>query len=227
MTIENAQTVFFVIMAIAAVVWLVGLAFLLKTRAMGRGQPELEGDGTTDNSGALIVGQVNIPGEPAEMCGRATALLAKPNMLLPWALVVTESGKDRVSFKSVGSTALFAGRGVPQVLGGQMRFSSLTAGQTDVDYAVQIERRSGLLVAGVIIQVIALAALVGVGFLVHTYFVQSQDPNLRWQTFQAGQAVHFLWPVFLFCGLYRRRFSLVRSAFTQFIATLPYQTQSA
>ena len=109
-------------------------------------------------------------------------------------------------------------------LSGQMRFTPLSAQTTRVDYALAKPRVRVLLIMGFVFQALGFAAIVA-GFLV-IYFlvVPNQHPGVRWQTVQMVQVVHFLWPPFLFAGIYRKSASFVRAQFDTFIHNLPFLT---
>jgi hypothetical protein len=92
-----------------------------------------------------------------------------------------------------------------------------------VDWTVEISRTRWLLALGRVFLLLGLAAL-GVGFwLIRTYVVPNADPAVRGQTFQMLQAVHFLWPPFLFGGLYRFQHHAIRAAMDTFVHNLPYR----
>jgi len=83
-------------------------------------------------------------------------------------------------------------------------------------------RGRGLLWWGASFQLLGLIAL-AVGFwLIRTYVVPDPDPAVRGQTVQMAQAVHFLWPPFLFGALYRRGYKALRTALDTLVHNLPY-----
>ena len=51
----------------------------------------------------------------------------------------------------------------------------------------------------------AMVALVAGSWAIRTFVVPHPDPAIRGQVFQMCQVAHFLWPPFLFAGLYRAR----------------------
>jgi hypothetical protein len=70
-------------------------------------------------------------------------------------------------------------------------------------------------------QVAGLLAL-GIGYwAVDTFLIASPDPELRWQTLQMAQAVHFLWPSFPFGALYRQGRRAVAAQLTALAHNLP------
>ena len=70
--------------------------------------------------------------------------------------------------------------------------------------------------------VLGVIALVTGFVLVNTLVVPNRDPAVRGQTLQMLQVGHFLWPPFLFGGLYRRQYTAVRARFDTLIHNLPY-----
>jgi hypothetical protein len=70
--------------------------------------------------------------------------------------------------------------------------------------------------------VAGLVALVGGGWAAYTFLASSPNPAARGQTLQMLQAVHFLWPPFLFGALYRWGNSAVAGQFDAFAHNLPY-----
>jgi hypothetical protein len=63
-----------------------------------------------------------------------------------------------------------------------------------------------------------------VGFwLMRTLVVPHPEMAVRGQVFQMFQVVHFLWPPFLFGGIYRYRRGSVQSAMDVLVNNLPYR----
>jgi hypothetical protein len=58
-------------------------------------------------------------------------------------------------------------------------------------------------------------------YLVRTHLVTSPDPATRMQTLQMLQIVHFLWPPFLFGGLYRAGRGALRANLDTLLHNLP------
>jgi hypothetical protein len=105
---------------------------------------------------------------------------------------------------------------------GEILFTSAGMDRTKVEYRIELSRGQGLLLAGRILLVLGLMALVGGFWLIRTYVVPNPNPGIRGQVVQMVQVVHFLWPPFLFGGLYRMRIKAIRNAFDAFIHNLPY-----
>lgn len=58
--------------------------------------------------------------------------------------------------------------------------------------------------------------------MIYTYVASSPNPATRWQTLQMLQAVHFLWPPFLFGALYRRGVKEVVAQLEALVHNLPF-----
>jgi hypothetical protein len=78
------------------------------------------------------------------------------------------------------------------------------------------------LVLGAVFQVLGLIALIGGFFAITTWVVPNPNPDVRAQSVQMVQAVHFLWPPFLFGGIYRMRRRTVQARFEILVNNLPY-----
>ena len=67
-----------------------------------------------------------------------------------------------------------------------------------------------------------LAAIV-IGLCVEfTFVIPSRQPGIRARAFQMMQAVHFVWPPFLFAALSRQPVKFIRNHFEALINILPY-----
>jgi len=74
----------------------------------------------------------------------------------------------------------------------------------------------------VLFQVLGLIAIVVGYWAIATYVIPSPDPGVRWQAVQMVQAVHFLWPPFLFGARYRRSVREVTAQFQALANNLPF-----
>jgi hypothetical protein len=83
-------------------------------------------------------------------------------------------------------------------------------------------RWPGLLWGGGVFLALGLLTLVGLFWFLYRYVATNPDPGIRWQTVQMIQAVHFLWPPFLFAHLYRRVGRAVRAGVDGLVHNLPY-----
>ena len=220
MNSATAEIVLYGITGVGAVVWCFSLRFLLNSR---RGRPAKPADRfstTKPTPNNVIQGSAEVEGEPGELTVRAAASLAKGICLQIGQLKILERSDERVAFEGPGP----GGQSLGQIIKrGEIRFRRASRGRTDIGYDVEISRGQWLFIGGAICQILGLVAL-AVGFLlIHLLVVKSQDPQVRWQTVQMVQVVHFLWPPFLFGGLYRMHHRVVSRAFETLVHNLPYQ----
>lgn len=214
MSADAAQMVFVVIGAAGAIAWLCGLLFLLASMRAGHAAPA----DVPDHFGhqeqlpqGWFLGSVELPGEPRALAEKAEALLTKGG-----ALRVTDRGSGRIDFERAGQWDLM-GWGIER---GQLQFAG-QGGRTRVDFAVEPATSGWLIGLGWAFQFLGLIALVVGGWAISTWVVRAQLPAVRAQTFQYLQVTHFLWPPFLFGGLYRLRRRALARQFALFLGRLP------
>jgi hypothetical protein len=216
MSSETAQTVMVAITAVAAVVWLIGLWFLLGSYRMGRTDPELN----PDHFGLVeplpnnwFLGSAEVDGPPSVLIEKAAALLVKETS---GAVKILEKTNAHLAFQWVGANR----SGLPEQ--GQLRFIPLASGRTRIDYAIELPAFRWLLRLGVLFQVCGLVALLAGYGVVSTYCLDSPEPGIRAQAIQMVQVIHFLWPPFLFGALYRQRQRIVMDTFGLLLRNLPF-----
>ncbi len=224
MTEQTAEWVLYAIAAVGVIVWLAGLRFLIasvqaRKLAAQRAAEQLELSEPPNEN--LIYGSAEVTGRPDDLSTRAAAALAGGTAGYVGLLKILERTADRLTFERAGTMAGgHAGRS--PVLNGQIRFTGQGPDRTRIDYAVQVAAGRGLLLGGVIFQILGLVALF-VGFSVTTTFVvPNHNPAVRGQVFQMLQVGHFLWPPFLFGGIFRLRDRWVRDAFDALVHNLPH-----
>jgi len=224
MDVETARTVLYAITAAGAMAWLTAVRFLrvsFTPQRERRDQPDDPMEMLRSASPGAIAGSVEVEGSPPELAAKAAAVVAEKSGEVIGPLKIVQSGADRLVVEGVGEAA------GPQAAArflrrGELRFRDARGGRTSIDYQIEVSAGRGLLIGGTIFLFLGLAALV-VGFmLIHTYVVPNPNSAVRGQTLQMLQVVHFLWPPFLFGGLYRRGRSAVREAFEVMIHNLPY-----
>jgi hypothetical protein len=241
MTAEAAQGVVYLITAIAAGVWFAALQFLIRSiprRPRGTGDWPLGGTGvspvlvgaTDAMRGSLeerrlaksayavpeglVVGHAEIPGTPADLSAKAAAILAKEQ------LKIVQRTDDRVAFEGAGPAVMST---VGQfVRRGELRLTAMGGDRTGVDYAIAVPGQRWLLTLGWVFQAIGIVALVAGFFLTTFLVVPSPIPEIRWQSVQMVQVLHFIWPPFLLGGMYRLRRRTVRARFEVLVHNLPY-----
>jgi hypothetical protein len=221
---ETARMILFAVAAAASVVWLIGLWFLVGSFHAGRAagpRPFEPLDPAGPPAGNVIRDRAEVEGRPAGLAAKAASILAGETMG-PWSqLKILERTAERITFEGAG--AVSASRAAAPIRRGQLEFRSLTGDRTAISYEVEIAARRWLLWLGGCVQALGLAALL-IGFwAIDRYVVTSNDPAVRGQVFQMVQVVHFLWPAFLFGGLYRMGRRAVRAQFDLLIHNLPYR----
>ncbi|MCI0685239.1 MAG: hypothetical protein L0Y71_24330 [Gemmataceae bacterium] len=218
MILELHSVLLYAIAAVAAVVWLCGLMFLLATTRRRSASPTWadEDEALYEPGHITVHGCAEVAGAPAELAAKAAGHLAQHGAVNLGPVKILEQTDGRVIFEAMPHLGgRFIRRGV-------LEFHGQPSGRTQIDYAVLIPKRGGLLLAAWIFQILGLIALV-VGFsLLHALVVPHPNPNVQWQSVQMAQVVHFLWPPFLFAGLYRRVQSHVRNTFDSLVHNLPY-----
>ena len=162
----------------------------------------------------LIVGHAEIPGTPADLSAKAAAILAKEQ------LKIVERTETRVVFEGAGPGLMSA---VGQyVRRGELRLTAIGGDRTGVDYAIAVPEGRTLLKVAALVQILGLVALAGGFYLMTTLVVPSPNPAVRAQSLQMMQVIHFLWPPFLFGGVYRMRRRAVQARFEILVNNLPY-----
>jgi hypothetical protein len=197
---EAAELVLAVITAIGAVVWLIALSFLIasaRARTAGSDEGGLADEWPPD----WLFGSAEVEGDAAELSTRAAALLVRGTTFPGVPLKIVEKTDRHVRFERAGASP--GSRSVGWVLRGELRFTPVAAGRTRVAWGAEPVALRWLLWLGGAFQAAGLVVLVTLCWALGTWVASSPDPTVRWQTFQMFQAVHFLWPPFLFGGLYR------------------------
>jgi hypothetical protein len=223
MSSETAQIVLAAITAVAAIVWLGGLQFLLASARLGTknedrdsADPEMVEEPLTP----CISGSAEVEGQAGALAAKAASVVAQ-NKLFPFGpFKIVEKSESRLRFEQ-------SGRGVGERTAGwfrrgQLRFIPLGPGRTRVEWTVALAPRSWLLWLGGGFQVAGLIALVAGGWAIYTFFASSADPALRWQTLQMLQVSHLLWPPFLFGALNRQGRRMIAAGFEALANNLPY-----
>jgi hypothetical protein len=224
MDTETARTVLYIITGIGFVIWLVGVQFVavsFKAERQAARQAMSEFGLDEAPSGRLLVGRAEVEGQPAALAAKAASALADSWRGPLGPLKILERADDRIAFEGVGQNA--TGRAMSRFVGrGQMQFVRLGPDRTAINYAVEFSGGHGLLLCAKIFNLLGLLALLVGCWLMLTFVVPNPNPAIRGQTFQMLQAVHFLWPPFLFAGLYRSVRRAVRVGFEVFVHNLPY-----
>jgi len=217
MELPTHYFVLYLIAAAALAVWLCGLWFLVNTTRRPATASELwEDDDEMLVAVGTIRGSAEVAGKPAELAAKAAAQIAQHGIASLGPVRILDQSDDRLQFESL------PGLGACYLRRGMLEFHAVGNDHARIEYSVLVPRRTGLLAAAWIIQGIGLVVLV-IGFLaIHTWVAPHPNPAVRWQSAQMGQVIHFLWPPFLFGGLYRRVQTHVRNTFDSLVHNLPY-----
>jgi hypothetical protein len=209
--------VFYAIAAVAVVVWLIALRFLLATNRRATVETWAdEDDGYSEMGEAAVKGGAEVAGRAAELAAKAAAHLAGPAAMTLGPVKILTQTDSRVAFEAGPH---LGGRYLRR---GVLEFQDTAPGRTQIDYKVLVPKRTGLLAAAWIVQILGLVALV-IGFIaIYLWVAPDPRPAVHWQSVQMGQVVHLLWPPFLLAGLYRRMQTVVRSTMDSFVNNLPY-----
>lgn len=214
MSAETARTILVAVTAVGAVVWLISLWFLVTSY---RGTPT---EPTVDHLArpeqlpqGWLLGSVEVDGQPSSLVDKLASVLARET---PGSVKILEKTNAGVTFESVGPLR------VGQPRRGQLWFTSLRGGRSRIDYAIEPPAHPWLLWLGVTFQVCGLIALAVGGWVIYEYCLPSADPQTRAQAIQIVQVAHFLWPPFLFGGLYRQRKCAAKEGFEMLLRNVPF-----
>lgn len=208
MSPDSAQILLLAITVVAAVVWMVGVQFLLVS-ARTKKPDDLV---ASENS---LTGSVEVDGQANLLADKAASMIAK-GVLGP--VKITEKTADRIGFERFG----LATRNQPWFQRAELRFTQVRQGRSRIEWAVELSNRTWLLWLGGLFQVLGLLALVAGGWAIYTFVISSPNPAVRWQTLQMLQVSHFLWPPFLMGGLYRQGMKQAAAQFEALANNLPY-----
>ena len=197
---QTARTVLYAITAAACTAWIIGLVFVWRSRDPRSAESSVEAAadfGEAIDPGAWVVtGVETVDSAEPDLHRKAARLLAEGRLGMP--LKVTRCDERELVFEPAMVTRwMMVRRGI-------IRFEPAGFGKTNLRYAM-FARGSGrrLLWLAWLFQGLGLLAI-GIGFwAISTYVINHPNPPVRVQSVQMVQTIHFLWPPFLFAGLYR------------------------
>lgn len=220
METETAKMISYAITAIGGMVWLSGLWFLLRISRKKPNPPANTDDLSTwtqDKKPSPYFGVCELEGKPAELAAKAASALAKSNREPLGFTKVTEQTHDRVTFERFHTL----GSGLRR---GYIYFQATGSNRTRITYYLGTSARPWLLWAGFVFSALGLAALVTGFWIIQTYVITHPNPAIRWQVLQGLQAVHFLWPPFLFGGIYLKTLRISRDHIDALVHNLTYHS---
>jgi hypothetical protein len=220
---QTAQWVLYAITVAAGVAWMAGLRFLVRSVRISQSghSREISRFGEEPPPANVMVGTAEVEGMAESLSSKAASILAGDASRFGCVKIV-ERTNDCLRFEA--SPSATATPPAAQCLrGGQLRFTPVEHNRTRIDYGIDVSAGRGLLWGGAIFVVLGLIAVL-VGYAaIQTWVVPNPHVAVRAQIFQMFQVAHFLWPPFLFGGIYRRQRSAVRKGFDALIHNLPYQ----
>jgi hypothetical protein len=221
MKFEPHELFFYGLTIVGVIVWLCALAFMARTSQLAKAaaDPNLLMD--MPPTGNLMFGTAEVAGRPDDLAAKAAAFLAKQGPMALGPLKILEQSTDRVAFESMAGSMMPTGMR-SLFRRGELRFRSVASDRTEIIYAVEYPPRGALLVLGWLFVILGLAALIAGFLLIQNMVIDHPNPEVRWQSVQMVQTVHFLWPPFLFGGIYRRLRSHVRATMDGLVNNLPY-----
>jgi hypothetical protein len=215
MTSAVAEMVLYAITAVSVLVWVEGLRFLVATIRTGRKGAEEFSKLDEPAPANIIYGTAEVAGNAGELSQKAAGLLAAKSVK------IFERTDEMIDFETPSEAMPGQNVMMPSVHG-QMRFTPVSAQSTRVDYAIAKPHMKIMLILGFGCLGMGFAAIVGGFMAIYFLVVPSQFEAMRWQTLQMMQVAHFLWPPFLFGGLYRKSVSIIKVQFDTFIQNLPF-----
>ncbi len=217
---ETLQILVAAIVAVGAAAWFGGLVVLLRTARARRARAEEAAerfDIETPAAEGAIVGGAEVAGRSDDLAEKLTAQLAREGLGVAWPVRIVSADAREVVFEAAGD------RPTPGVgfRRGRVRFSPSGAG-TRIDYALEASTGKLLLAIGWAFLAVGLVALVGGAFVVFTYVIPNPNPNVRGQAIQMVQAVHFLWPPYMFAALSGQPRRMLSARMESLVHNLPY-----
>jgi hypothetical protein len=214
---EIATAVAVGIAIVGFVVWLFALQMMMRAT---RERQAISDDALQvidpENPAGTITGSAEVPGQPEELSAKLAEKLARDGLGFLGPIKITGADRREVRFEAIGDAP-----GAVGLRRGVVRFSG-ASNKTRIEY--QVEAGSGriLLTLGWVFIALGLAALVIGLFLEFAFVINSPQAAIRDQSFQMMQAIHFLWPPFLFAPLSRQPVKAIRSQFEALVNNLPY-----
>jgi hypothetical protein len=214
-----------VVVAIATVLFMVWATAVRFMRRATRERQSLS-DGAaqtfeTESTAPTISGDTEVPGSPEQLADKLTERLARDGLGFLGPVKITSADKRQVSFEALGGAPGTAAGAPGGLRRGVVRFSG-AGNKTRIEYHIEAGSGRWLLTLGWLFVALGLAAiLIGVG-LEFAFVIPSPQSAMRAQAVQMFQAIHLVWPPFLFASLSRQPLKMIRSHFEALINNLPY-----
>jgi len=227
MAVETAEIVFFAIVAVMGLIWLLGTAFAfsrLKPKEKGEYEPAPSPEAQAEAAEA-VVGEATIEGDADAISKKiAEQLVATTSMGGMAPLEITERTPEVVAFKRATGTGGSGGQ-APAFDEGLFTLSP-EGGKVRVRYAVSMTRFAKAMKIVTYITCFVWGGIWVIGVPAFLWFlvVHHENERARWQTFQAFQMIHGVWPPFLVGFLGGRLRRVTARFFETFIANLQHIT---
>jgi len=157
------------------------------------------------------VDSADVAREPANVMQRLAREIAAGRPGSPFQRATIEAANDReLRWSTAGA---LAHRGTARATGG--------SGRARVDWEIE-GLRSSLLVLARIVVAIGAVVTIGLYIALDSLAVHHENPAVRGQVVQMVQAIHLLWPPFLFAGLARKLRSMASDEVRRTIQNAPF-----
>ena len=195
---ELATAVVVGIAIVGFIVWMFALQMMLAPAGSAMPLPRRRELAVgTENPAGTITGSAEVPGNPDELSAKLAERLARDGLGFLGPIKITGADRKEVSFEAIGNTPGGSGPPPANLRRGVVRFSG-AGNKTRIEYRVEAGSGRVLLALGWLFIALGLAALV-IGLCVEFAFViPSPQAAIRAQAVQMIQAIHFIWPPFLF-----------------------------
>jgi hypothetical protein len=209
--------------SVGAVIWLAAIVVMARaTRDIqARDQAAASRFDIEEPSAAgTLAGEAEVAGRPEDLSTRLAGLLARDGLPSSGPVKILSCDARELVFVSSGAAAdsRYADTTVRR---GRFRFTAVGS-RTRIEYAIEIPSGRLMLGLGWLFVGLGLAALVAGCWLMFIFVVPNGNPTVRGQAFQMFQAIHFLWPPFLFASLARRPARMIEARVSALVHNLPY-----
>ncbi len=207
MSVEAASMVMMSFLAVESIIWLIGLTWLVQSRRRADPIPEAMTTAFFEEAALAscdrLQGAIELPGSPREIATRLKRAVNDPdkNPFYPLLIIQHQSDHELTLARSDAAPGHPLLQRTPQ-----LSYHSLqepTPQRTSIAYLLYTTPPRAWLLAGWVVQMLALAALVGGSLLIYHFFLSSDEPEMRVQVIQMVQIGHFLWPNFVVLGKVR------------------------
>jgi hypothetical protein len=216
----SPETARIVILGVAAIGWAAWLVSVILALGLVKG-PEKD---YRRDAAADVAGTVRVPGRAVTLSKLLTDRIASMAIGPMGAQCrIAESTSERVRVEMPATVYSF--RGTPRAtpyLNVDVSFRD-AGGNVEISYEADLSKlRKKMGIIALCVNVLGLLAITVLPAGLYLYVASSHNPAVRWQSAQVVQMVHFLWPPYLFLGMYRRARRLLATALETLVTNLQY-----